>query len=306
MTIMELFSGVCTAMPTPFKKDLTIDFDAFKRMLDFQINSGVSALCILGTTGEAPALSFDEKIEIVKFALATVANRVPLIFGIGGNNLKNILELGHAICSLRSASREGAGGNAPKNNVAVLLSAPYYNKTTQDGAIKWFNDIANEIKLPLIVYNVPTRTGMNLTPETISQICKNKYVAGIKQATPNFAEYIDTIRLCPNTPMYAGDDGFALPAYAIGARGIISVASNVRPRETIALWGVPPAQSSSLFLSEIPYYNALFCEINPSPVKYALSLMGLCENYTRPPLTQLSEKSIIQHGFHKLFGETHN
>jgi 4-hydroxy-tetrahydrodipicolinate synthase len=295
----QFFSGVCTALPTPFTRDLKIDFPALKTLIDRQIDAGVSALCILGTTGEAPALTFDEKIEIIKFSLAQIQNRLPVIFGIGGNNLENVIALGAEIRQISTAFSR----TAPPPKVAVLLSAPYYNKCTQPAAVKWFKTAAAAIALPMLVYNIPTRAGMNLSPETLSQICKIKNIVGVKQSTPDFAQIIDTVRLCKNTAIYAGDDALSLPAYSVGARGLISVASNVRPQEQINIFNTKDPQ---LFNQEIAIFNALFCEINPAPVKHALGLLGLCQKFVRPPLTPLSQKSIMQHGFHKFFGATHN
>ncbi|MDR0461746.1 MAG: 4-hydroxy-tetrahydrodipicolinate synthase [Christensenellaceae bacterium] len=279
----SIFSGVCTALVTPFKNG-EVDYDAFEKILEFQIKSGVNALCILGTTGEAPTLTFDEKIEIVKFSIAKVNGRVPLVFGIGGNNPKEIIKLGLEV--------KTCGGQA------VMLSSPYYNKCTQAAAVIFFHSIANAIKLPMIVYNVPGRTGMNLEPATLQKICENKWVAGIKEASGNMTQIIDVVRLCPKTAVYCGDDGLALPCYACGCKGVISVASNVRPKETLEIMTM---KSHELFLNEIPYYKALFCEVNPAPVKYAMSLMNLCQADVRPPLTQLSEKSIMDYGFCQFF-----
>jgi len=289
------FSGVCTALVTPFKKgeSLEIDFPALERILDFQINSGVDALCVIGTTGEASTLSFDEKIAVVKFTTKFVKKRVHLIFGIGGNNPSEIVKLGKAVKEI-----------CP--HASVMVTPPYYNKCTQQASVMYFHLIANALRMPLIVYNVPGRAGMNLEPNTLKQICQNKYIAGIKEASGNMTQIIETVRLC-NVPVYCGDDALALPCYAIGCSGVISVASNVRPIETQDIWiNRFNFNANKLFHNELPYYKALFCEINPSPVKYACHLLGLSSPLVRSPLTQLSKQSIIDYGFRDLFKSTRN
>jgi len=289
--MQELFSGVCTAMVTPLTKDLEIDFKTFQKNIDWQILNGVSALCIMGTTGEASTLSFDEKVSIIKFAINHVKHRVPIIFGIGGNNPTEILKLGNTI-------KEHNIGN-----IGVLLSTPYYNKCTQDAAIKHFHDMANQIKLPMIIYNIPGRAGMNLLPPTALKILNNPFVVGIKESSGNIAQITEIVRLCPDKAVYCGDDGLSLPCYSIGCRGIISVASNIKPQETIAIYN---NRDTKLFLEQTQIYDALFCEVNPSPIKYAMSLLGMCKPYVRPPLTMLSKSAIIQYGFRKLFSSTCN
>jgi 4-hydroxy-tetrahydrodipicolinate synthase len=271
----KIFEGVCTAMITPFMRDGNIDFLAFEKHIERQIATGVNALCILGTTGEACTMNFDEKVSVVKFAVEKIGNRVPIIFGIGGNNPKEVIRFGLAV-------------RAISKRVAVMLTAPYYNKCTQDAAVKWFDEISNAIALPMIVYNIPTRAGMNLEPTTLQKICQLKYIAGIKDSCGNMSKIIDTVRLCKNTAVYCGDDGIALPCYAVGCKGLISVASNICPRETIEIWRT---RSTEMFNSEIPRYNALFCEVNPAPIKYAMHINGLCEATLRSPLTELNDEN---------------
>jgi len=285
-----IFYGVCTALVTPFKDNGDVDFDALRGVIEYQVESKVDALCILGTTGEAATMSWDEKLEVAKFSYQVVAGRVPIIFGIGGNNPKEIIRFGLAVKKL-----------APK--VAVMCTPPYYNKCTQDAAVKYFHDIANAVKLPFVVYNVPGRTGMNLEPATMQKIVTNKYVVGIKEASGNMGQIIEVVRLCHNVAVYCGDDGLSLPCYAVGCKGIISVASNVRPYETRTIW---LGGNHKLFLDELKYYKALFCEVNPAPVKYAMHLMGMCGAFVRPPLTVLSEKSIMAHEFLHFFKPASN
>ena len=182
-----------------------------------------------------------------------------------------------------------------------MLTPPYYNKCTQDAAVKYFHNIAEAIDLPMIVYNVPGRTGMNLSPSTLQKICEHPRVIGIKEASGNMSQIIDVVATCPDVAVYCGDDALSLPCYAVGCKGVISVASNVRPAKTRRIW---ETRDTKLFISELPIYRALFCEINPAPVKYALSLMKLCRPDVRPPLTSLTKQSIMSHGFRKFFVPT--
>lgn len=283
-----IFTGVCTALVTPFDKNGKTDFEAFKNLINFQIKGGVSALLFLGTTGEASTMSLDEKKEIVQFAKEQVNGRLPIIVGIGGNNPSTIIEFAKTL--------SGIDG--------VLLSSPYYNKATQAGLVTFFHTIANNIRLPIIVYNVPSRTGQNIEPETFAQICKNRYIAGIKEASGNITQFAEVIRNCPNTPVYSGDDAFALPSYALGAKGVISVASNAVPTQTQTIFDLLSKQENkeakNLFYTQLPLYRALFCEVNPIPVKYLLADLGIIKNHLRLPLTPLSQKWYNQvcHSYH--------
>jgi len=264
--------------------------------------------------------------------VALGGERPVVIVGIGGNNPAAAIDLG------LFAKRAGAQG--------VMLCAPYYNKCTQAGALEFFNTVANAVGLPMIVYNVPARTGMNLEPQTLAKIAENQYIAGIKEASGNVAQVAEVIALThpvtasPCHPsmlegntnsffrksekpitnktsgqfpsvrgvpsrarrgvlaVYCGDDALALPCYALGCDGVISVASNVDPVTTRKIW---TSRSAKLFLKQLPIYKALFCEVNPIPVKYALHLQGFCTPEMRLPLTTLSEDSIVKHGFRKLF-----
>jgi 4-hydroxy-tetrahydrodipicolinate synthase len=273
-----IFTGACTALVTPFNEDGSVDYISFGRLVEFQISGGIGALLFLGTTGESCTLTRTEKREIVDFALSTVAGRVPVIIGIGGNDPAAIIEFGKE-CASRPHPRPEA----------VLVSSPYYNKATQPGLVKYFHTIADAVKLPVIVYNVPARTGINIEPETMREISAHKNIAGIKESAGNIAQLAEIIRLCPDTAVYAGDDALALPAYALGAKGVISVASNAAPTETQKIYGLytSGSEARTLFLNQLPLYKALFAEVNPIPVKYMLSKMGLIENNLRLPLTPL-------------------
>jgi len=258
-----IFKGICTALVTPFNKDLSIDFNSFAKLIEYQIESKVGALLFMGTTGEASTLTITEKKQIAEFAIKIVNKRVPIIIGVGGNNPAGIIEFGKWL---------------PRCIDGVLLSNPYYNKTTDAGLVKFFHDIANEIKLPVIAYNVPGRTGQNITPAVFAKTCENPWIVGIKEASGNMTQIMETMRQCPNVAVYSGDDALTLPTMAVGGAGVISVAGNIKPDYL---------KYNSLEL--LPLFNSLFCEVNPIPVKYALSKMGLIKNYLRPPLLPLSK-----------------
>jgi 4-hydroxy-tetrahydrodipicolinate synthase len=297
--VKKLFSGVCTAMVTPFCKS-GIDFPAFKKIIDFNIAGGVSAICFLGTTGEACTVTYKEKLEIINFAMDYVDGRVPVIFGIGGNNPTEILRLGTTIKEIARDKRRMGG--AKNLRVGVLLTAPYYNKCTQAAAVKHFAEMSNAIKLPMIVYNIPTRVGMNLEVATLKKICEHRYIYGVKESCGNIAQITEVVLNCPSVAVYSGDDTLALPSYAVGCAGVVSVASNVHPRETVEIWAQRRRKSAiKLFQKELPLYRALFCEINPGPIKYIMAKNNFCDPNPRPPLTPLQDDNIIKYGICKFF-----
>lgn len=283
----KIFCGLCTALITPFKND-EIDFVAFEKLVKFQIEGGVDAILFLGTTGEPSTMTFLEKQRIIKFALDTVKKDVHLVFGIGGNNPSEIIKLGQFVKAISTGRK-----------VSVMVTAPYYNKSTQAGAVEFFNNIANVVELPMIVYNVPGRTGMNIEPVTLEKIAKNKYVWAIKEASGNMEQISQVVRLCSNISVFCGDDSLALPSYAVGCAGVISVASNVVPKDVKSIWNAYMKSENAVarekFIEQLPLYKSLFCEVNPIPVKFAASKLGLCENEIRLPLTPLDTK------FHHLF-----
>ena len=268
-----IFTGVCTAIITPLKRG-NVDWVAFGRLINMQIEGGVGAILVLGTTGEAPTTSDVERTAIVNFAVEVIAKRVPLVVGVGGNYPPKII--GYA----QEAKDAGAD--------AVLLSSPYYNKTTQAGLVAFFKHIAKAVNIPIIAYNIPGRSGMNIDPATMAQICNIPQVRGVKESSGNIEQIADVIRLCKNTPVYSGDDVCALPAYALGAQGVVSVAANVRPRETAEIFELVKRRQNKmardLFLEELPFYKSLFVSVNPIPVKRILSRVGLCSAEVRLPL----------------------
>lgn len=285
-----IFTGVCTALVTPFDKKGNIDFKSFENLIEYQIKGGVSALLFLGTTGEACTLTEDEKKQITSFAIKKVNKRLPIIIGIGGNDPSSIISFAKTL--------------PPHNIDGVLLSSPYYNKATKNGLVTFFNTIANSIRLPVIVYNVPSRTGQNIEPETLAQICKNRYIAGIKEASGNIAQVAETIRLCSKVPVYSGDDAIALPTYALGAKGVISVVSNAIPAQSQQVFILHSKQKTKkakdLFFTQLPLCRALFCEVNPIPIKYLMYTLGIIKNHLRLPLTPLSAQwyTSICHSYH--------
>lgn len=279
---MSVFKGICTALITPFI-DGEIDYDAFGKIIDRQIDSGVNALLVCGTTGEACTLSAEEKMSLISFAVEKVNKRIPVIAGIGGNCTKSTATAARAAKSL--------------DVDAILSVTPYYNKCTQEGLIKHYSEIASSTDLPIIVYNVPSRTGVNILPETMLKLCDIENVAGIKEAGTSIIQCAEMMAICKGkTDLYCGNDNMLLPELALGSKGGICVASNIVPDlmcELVnAFFDNRMSSATQLQLNLIPLIKALFCEVNPIPVKAAASLKGLCKNEVRLPLTPLSNKNI--------------
>lgn len=281
-----VFKGVCTAAVTPFA-DYGIDFDALARQIEFQIAGGVSALCFLGTTGEAATVSDEEYRHIAEFARDKIAGRAKLILGTGANDTKTAIE--------KSVLAQKCGADG------LLTVTPYYNKCTQKGVIKYYKDICSNVDIPVICYNVPARTGLNVLPETMAELAEIKNVGGLKEACGNMYQICETARLISGkTALYSGDDNLNLPMLAAGATGVISVVSNVAPKETVKIveYFSQGNNRKALSLQEklLPLINQLFTEVNPIPVKRATELLGLGSGNVRPPLTPLEaehERSLI-------------
>ena len=277
----SLFNGVCTALVTPFRWG-EIDWRAFGRLIENQIKAGVGALLVLGTTGEGSTISESEREAIVKFAVEMVSGRVPLIVGIGGNNPATIVRYGY------SAKIAGAD--------AVMITSPYYNKATQDGMVRHFTEIAKTLRMPIVVYNIPGRAGINIEPATLGRIAQIRWVVGIKESCGSIAQIQEVIRQIADTkvPVYCGDDTLALPCYSVGCAGVVSVAANAKPREVIHIWRLFKQRkiksARDAYLKNLPFFNALFCEVNPIPIKWLLSKQGVCTAEVRLPLTELSDK----------------
>ena len=272
-----IFEGVCTAMITPFTKD-GIDYAAFEKQIDFQIESGISALCVLGTTGEAPTITDSEYDSIAKFAYDKIAGRVKFILGSGSNCTKKAIE--------KSALAQKLGADG------LLVITPYYNKCTQKGLVKYYNDICDSVDIPVLCYNVPARTGVNILPETMAQIAEHKNIGGIKEACGNMEQICETARLIKDkTALYSGDDNLNLAMLAIGSKGLISVVSNVIPKEVSTVNKLfasgKPQEANELHERLLPVIDAMFREVNPIPVKRAIELLGMGTGIVRAPLTEL-------------------
>ncbi|MBO4726575.1 MAG: 4-hydroxy-tetrahydrodipicolinate synthase [Clostridia bacterium] len=277
-----IFTGVATALVTPFNAKQQIDFPTLRRLLKRQIKMKADALVILGTTGEISTLSTEERHAVIDCAITTVNGQIPLIFGIGGNNPSEIIALGKYVVQ---ATKNMAG------KIGIMVTAPYYNKGTQEGIYSYYATITNTIKLPTIVYNIPSRTGVNITTETLACIANLPFVAGIKEASGNLQQITQVVRLCPNTAVYSGDDTLALPSYAVGCRGIISVASNLDVAPVKQIWQQYYDGQIQLALTNfqkaLPFYHSLFRVVNPIPIKYELAKCGLIKNVLRLPLTPI-------------------
>lgn len=277
-----VFDGVATALVTPFTKDKEVDFEALGNLLEFQLSGDVDALVIFGTTGESSTLTDGEKNEILRFVKNFVGKKIPIIAGAGSNNTKRAIEL--------SSVMANAGADA------LLHVTPYYNKTNSEGLFEHYKAIAENPDLPIILYNVPSRTGMDLTPETCGRLSEIPGIVGIKEASGDVRRVQQIHSFAGDDfTVYSGNDDVLLPVLACGGKGVISVLSNILPAAVSAM-------CKSFFDNEIAISrllsdkfskltSLLFCETNPIPVKYALSLMGLCGEHTRLPLFTMSEKN---------------
>ena len=272
-----IFKGTCTAAVTPFTKD-GIDYPALEKQIEFQIQNGIDALCILGTTGEAPTITDAEYDYIAKFAYDKIAGRVKYILGSGSNCTKKAIE------KSQLAQKIGADG--------LLVVTPYYNKCTQKGLVKYYNDVCDNIDIPVLCYNVPARTGVNVLPQTMAEIAEHKNIGGIKEACGNMEQICETARLIRNkTALYSGDDNLNLAMLSIGSMGLISVASNVVPKEVgdVARLFFAGKNDEAIALQErlLSLIDIMFVEVNPIPVKKAIELLGLGSGIVRAPLTEL-------------------
>lgn len=279
-----IFRGTCTAQITPFTPD-GVDYDALARQIEFQIANGIDALCILGTTGEAPCITDDEYERIAKFSYDQIAGRVKYILGSGSNCTK------HAIEKSQLAQKIGADG--------LLVITPYYNKCTQKGLVKYYNDVCDNVDIPVLCYNVPARTGVNILPQTMAEIAEHKNIGGVKEACGNMEQICETARLIRGkTALYSGDDNLNVAMLSIGSMGLISVASNVAPKEVsdVAKLFFAGRNEECAALQErlLPLIDIMFCEVNPIPVKKATELMGLGQGVLRAPLTELEPEHTAQ------------
>jgi len=276
-----LFKGCGTAIATPFTND-DVNYDEFKKLIEFQINQGTDAIIVCGTTGESSTMSDTEKKKTIEFAVKTVAGRIPVIAGTGGNNTKAVIEL------TKYAESVGVDG--------VLIVTPYYNKTTQTGLIAHYKAICNNTKLPVILYNVPSRTGVNISPETCLELSKIDNIVAIKEASGNLSQIAKIASLCgDNLHIYSGNDDQVLPILSLGGLGVISVLSNIAPKKFSDMhkdfFNGNITSATKTQLESIELIDALFSEVNPIPVKTALNLLGYNFGKPRLPLVELSDKN---------------
>ncbi len=275
-----IFTGSGVAIITPMFADGSVNFEVLRALLEQQIAGGTDAVIICGTTGEASALNDAEHLDVIEFAGKTVAGRVPVIAGTGSNDTR------HAIALSTEAKNRGAD--------ALLQVTPYYNKTSQAGLVRHFTAIADAVGLPMILYNVPSRTGMTIQPETYAELAKHPLVAGAKEAGGNFSAMAKTAALCGDElPLYSGNDDQILPVLSLGGVGVISVLANVAPRGTHEIcrkyFEGKREESLALQLRFLPLIEALFCDVNPIPVKEAMRMLGTEAGPCRMPLAPLSD-----------------
>lgn len=275
-----IFTGAAVAIITPMLPDGSVDYQGLADLVEFQIKGGTDAIVICGTTGESATLKDDEHLECIRVAVETAAGRVPVIAGTGSNYTE------HAVEMSKEAKARGAD--------ALLLVTPYYNKTTQRGLVASFNTIVDAASLPAILYNVPSRTGVNIESATAKELAKNPLICGIKEASGNISQIAMTAALCGDElPLYSGNDDQVVPILALGGKGVISVVSNVAPEpmhRMCQLWFEGKVEESrDLQLQLMGLCKAMFCEVNPIPVKAALGMMGLPAGPCRLPLVPLSD-----------------
>ena len=277
-----MFKGSGVAIVTPFKGE-EIDYDSFKKLIDFHLENDTQALIVLGTTGEASTQSKEEKEELIKIAVEKAGGKLPIIIGIGTNDTRTTLE------NAEQAERLGADG--------LLLVTPYYNKATQKGLIEHFTKVAKSTKLPIILYNVPSRTAMNIDAETTIELSKLENIVGIKEASGNLNQILEIRRnVDEDFKIYSGNDDQIVAVYASGGDGVISVAANVIPKETQAMCQAfmdgDAKEALRLQLEYKKLIDLLFIEVNPIPVKAALAEMGYIENNLRLPLTSMEKENL--------------
>ena len=276
----EIFKGVGTAIATPFTEN-DVNYEEFGKLLEDQINAGVAAVIVCGTTGESATMSDEEKKNLIKYAIQKNDNRVKMIVGTGSNNTMSAIKMS------QFAEQAGADG--------LLLVTPYYNKTTQEGLIDHYKAIADSVSLPIILYSVPSRTGVNILPETCKKLSEIDNIVGIKEASGDLSQVAKIANLCGDDfAIYSGNDDQAIPILSLGGKGVISVLSNVMPEYTVKMldsfWSGDYEQAAKMQVEAIDMINALFCEVNPIPVKYALNQMGYDFGKPRLPLVELSDK----------------
>lgn len=279
---MSLFKGSGVAIVTPFK-DGMVDKESMAKLLEWHITEGTDAIIVCGTTGEASTMPDDEHLDTIKFAVDTINGRIPVIAGTGGNDTR------HSIALSVEAEKLGADG--------LLHVTPYYNKSTQKGLIKHYTAIADSVNIPIILYNVPGRTGVNLLPSTVMELAKHKNIKGLKEASGNIAQVVEVARIMPDDfSLYSGNDEMVVPLMSVGGAGVISTVGNIVPKDmhnmATSFLNGDIKKSAELQLKLKPLIDAMFVEVNPMPIKVAVSLMHHCSSEVRLPLCELEDSSL--------------
>ena len=281
---MALFKGAGVALVTPFHRDGSVNYERFAELLEYQIANGTDAIIVCGTTGESSTLSHEEHLDVIRFGVKQVAGRVPVIGGTGSNCTETAIYLS------QEAEHAGVDG--------LLVVSPYYNKATQNGLYYHYRAIADSVSLPLILYNVPSRTGTNIAPATVVRLCREvENIVGVKEASGNISQVAKLMSLADGcVDLYSGNDDQVVPLLSMGGLGVISVLSNVAPRQThdmcAKFFEGDLAGSLKIQLDAIPLVDALFCEVNPIPVKMALKLQGRDEGILRMPLSEMEPEHV--------------
>lgn len=281
---MAIFKGAGVAIVTPMKPNGAVDYDRFRELIEFQIENGTDAIIVCGTTGEASTLTHEEHLEVIKYCVEVVAGRIPVVAGTGSNCTETAIYLS------TEAEKYGVDG--------LLLVTPYYNKATQKGLYAHFKAVADSVKIPIILYNVPSRTGCNILPETVVSLCNDvKNIVAVKEASGNISQVAHLAAMADGkVDIYSGNDDQIVPILSLGGCGVISVLSNVAPRQTHEIcqkyFDGDVAGSCKMQLEAVDLCDALFCEVNPIPVKKAVELKGLCGGTLRMPLTEMEDKNV--------------
>ncbi len=281
---MSIFTGVGVAMITPFDKQ-GINFDCFGKIIDYLIDSGVDMLCVCGTTGEPPTMSDNEKQQAIEFTVKKVAGRVPVVAGVGCNCTADTVE------SAKKAEKLGVDG--------LLVVTPYYNKCTQKGIVEHYSAIAKSVSTPIIAYNVPGRTGVNILPKTVAKLAEIDGVVGIKEASGNVDQLQEIASLVGDKmDIYLGDDALTYVGMTLGAKGVISVCANVAPKQMLAITEAMArgdyATAKNAQFALLPIIKSLFCEVNPIPVKKGMNFLGFDAGIPRLPLTEMEEENALR------------
>lgn len=292
---MAIYNGAGVAIVTPMDENLEVNYDKLEEIIDYQVNNGTDCIVIAGTTGESATLTMEEHAEVIRAAVRFTDHRIPVIAGTGSNCTKTAIQLS------QEAEEAGVDG--------LLIVTPYYNKATQAGLVSHYSQIADAVKTPIVMYNVPSRTGCNLMPETVAELFRTKEnIVGLKEATGNMSQASETMYLTDGKiDMYSGEDGLVVPLLSIGAIGVISVVSNIAPQQThdmiAAFQNGDTKKAMEMQRKVLPLVDALFSEVNPIPVKKAMNLMGMEVGTLRTPLTEMSaEKAAVLEKAMREFG----